>query len=90
MVDEIFLGVDLSTQPKTTGLAKVRDETDVVVLEDARCGVTDDEIVEEISAVAKAGIDVPLGWPQPFVSFLAAQCRGELPPPADTGIEWRH
>jgi Protein of unknown function (DUF429) len=69
----ITAGVDLASQAVRTaacaidwshGTAEVTDLT--------ASGVDDDAIVGLISSAGKAGLDVPLGWPQAFVAAVAA------------------
>jgi hypothetical protein len=70
------LGIDLATEPDGTaaceitwlaGSAHGRLFTDR--LDDAR-------LLALIQSADKAGIDCPFGWPQPFVSAVAAHQRG--------------
>jgi len=53
-------------------------------------GADDDVIVVALEDVGKAGIDCPLGWPEPFVAFLIAPQAGDVTVPAGlTGQQWR-
>lgn len=68
------LGIDLAAQPKDTAVCEIEwlsNNARVVVCE---CNCTDGRLKEAISAVDKVGIDIPLGWPEPFVLAL----RGHL------------
>jgi len=85
----MFLGIDLAADPRRTGLAALRDRDGTVVVEQVRVGADDELIIEMIGAAASAGIDVPLGWPQPFVELLGLHAAGTVPAPVSTGPEWR-
>lgn len=73
-----FLGIDLASQPRRTGMAILRADADRIVIDDVVVGVTDDDIHRVLPMVDKAGIDVPLGWPVAFAELVAAHERGEL------------
>lgn len=86
-----YVGVDLAADPARTGLAMIREEPDrnVVIVENVTLGVSDDDLIDEITAAEKTGVDVPFGWPRPFVERLVEHSAGVMAPPADTGLEWR-
>jgi len=60
------------------------------VVEAVGVGVDDARVLAEITAADKAGIDCPLGWPEPFIEFLTGQRAGTWTAPADVaGRDWR-
>ncbi len=59
------------------------------VLERVEVGAEDETIIEAIRTATRAGVDVPLGWPEPFVDLLRAHAAGTLPAPGTTGPQWR-
>lgn len=70
-------GIDLSADPKKTGVATLEwagDSATVTSL--AVGGHTDADLAELIQGVDKAGIDCPLGWPIAFVDYLIAHRDG--------------
>lgn len=83
-----FVGVDLAADPRLTGLA--------VLADDGRCrvealsvGVIDEDILQQVETADRMGVDVPLGWPEPFVEVITAHAAGALAVPDDTGPRWR-
>lgn len=84
-----FVGVDLAAQPRRTGLAVLREADGSVVVEVARSGAEDDDLLAVIPGSAKTGVDVPLGWPDRFVDLVTAHAAGTLCPPDSTGDAWR-
>lgn len=85
----VFIGIDLSAQAKHTGMAVLHDNDGGLVVEHAAVGVTDARIVEALADATRVGVDVPLGWPIPFVHLLADHAAQRLQPPASTGSDWR-
>lgn len=83
-----YVGIDLAAAPANTALAILRDDGRCVV-EEVSAGITDSAIVESVSGAERVGVDVPLGWPEPFVELLIAHASGTLGTPASTGPEWR-
>lgn len=81
-----YVGVDLAADPKRTAIA-VLSETGTI--ESVQDFATDTDIVTAIKTTQHAGVDVPLGWPTPFVDFLSDHARNDLPVTADTGRSWR-
>jgi predicted nuclease with RNAse H fold len=64
------LGIDLAAQPESTAICiTVWEETGVAV-EDLRCGLNDEELVESMLGVERVGLDAPLGWPDDFVQSV--------------------
>lgn len=84
-----FNGIDLAADPKYTGLATLHDYGTGLVLDTLTVGVTDDELVHAVQQANRTGVDVPLGWPQPFVQFITNQAGQTLASPHDTGSAWR-
>ncbi|GAA4284166.1 DUF429 domain-containing protein [Brevibacterium daeguense] len=82
------MGIDLAADPTRTGLAVVSGNGRCIV-EDVHVGADDDDVVEAISTADKAGVDVPMGWPDRFVQLIQAHARGAVAAPASTGPEWR-
>lgn len=72
LVDGRYAGLDLAAEPKKTGLAVIAVENARVRVETVITGATDSDITEAATDVAKMGVDVPIGWPQPFVELIAA------------------
>lgn len=87
----MYVGIDLAADPARTALATVRDDqsTGRVVVEAVRLGVSDDDVVAAIEGATKAGVDVPVGWPERFVDFLSAHAEGAQTAPEQTGPGWR-
>lgn len=65
------LGIDLSTDPKSTGACLLlwqRKRVSIEALEpSAGGGIELPRLVELIGIADKAGLDSPFGWPQPFI-----------------------
>lgn len=80
----IFVGIDLAAEPANTGLV-VLYGNEVV---GARNNVTDQLIIEHIHKADKAGVDVPIGWPQPFVEHVRRHAAGQKVG-TDSSISWR-
>lgn len=81
----ITTGIDLSADPKKTGVAQIEwRETDAALVEVAvgftkdRAPLHDDQIVQIIARSDRTGIDCPFGWPIPFVEFVAAHQNGAV------------
>jgi predicted nuclease with RNAse H fold len=77
------VGVDLAAEPKKTAVAVVDWRDGHAVVDSVAVGQTDAEIIERVVAADKAGIDCPLGWPEPFVDFLIAHRDGKPVAPND-------
>lgn len=86
----LTVGLDLAAEAGNTALARLE-------WEDAGCSVRgielaceDEMIVDALLAADKAGVDCPLGWPVPFVEFVAAHRSGNVDVPVGTrGRDWR-
>jgi predicted nuclease with RNAse H fold len=86
----ITAGVDLAAMPERTALASIEWERTRAVIRDLVCPAGDDVILEAIERAGKTGIDCPLGWPDPFVDFVAAHRSGHVALPRDhAGTGWR-
>jgi predicted nuclease with RNAse H fold len=66
------VGVDLAASPKKTAVAVVEWIDGRAVVEHLALDQSDAQIVDHVMAADKAGIDCPLGWPEPFVDFVVA------------------
>src|SRR5699024_11772353 len=55
----------------------------------AQLGADDDAVVDAIVMADRAGIDVPLGWPDEFVRFVQAHASGDTERPERAGARWR-
>ena len=85
-----FAGVDLAAEPGRTGFARLqRTPQGRLVVEHAGCGLGDEELSEMLSGVAKAGIDVPFGWPAGFADFLADHAVQQHVAPMAADVQWR-
>lgn len=82
-------GIDLAAEPKNTGIATLVTTTTGLRIEAVRVAVDDDDVIATITASDYTGVDVPVGWPQPFTEFLAAQAAQRLVAPESTGTAWR-
>lgn len=85
----LFVGVDLAADPRRTGLATLCEDGDAVRIDDVRVGASDDDVLAAVVPAAKAGVDVPFGWPRQFVDLVGGHHSGDLAVPEDTGPEWR-
>lgn len=83
-----FVGIDVAADPKHTGLAVLQDDGGCSV-EHVRVGVEDADIIAAVQAADRAGVDVPLGWPQRFVELVTSHAAGTMPAPVSTGSDWR-
>lgn len=86
-----FAGIDLASDPKRTGVAVIREEHagERLVVHHALLGADDDHIVKLVEESQKAGVDVPFGWPRPFVEHIASHAAGSVEVPKTTGPDWR-
>ena len=72
----ITLGIDLSSQPEQTATCFVRWDGEVVIREPV-VGASDEDLSAAIPQADKVGIDVPLGWPDAFVTAVASYQLGQ-------------
>lgn len=68
----ISVGVDLAAQPERTAVATIRWSTGCAVVEHVADRADDEAILQVVRRADKTGIDCPLSWPAPFVSFVTA------------------
>lgn len=70
-------GIDLSADPKKTGVATLEWVGHAATVTNLEVGRhSDADLAELIEGVDKAGIDCPLGWPIAFVDYLIAHRSG--------------
>jgi predicted nuclease with RNAse H fold len=82
-------GVDLAAESKGTALAVLDWRASHATLVELHLGVDDPRIAGRAAGVDKLGIDCALGWPDEFVSFVAAHASGEVGARVDGGMDWR-
>ncbi len=74
MTAEVYVGVDLATTAKRTGVCELtwprRGKPRVRFLSPGQWG-TDDDLVNEFIGATSVAIDVPFGWPTAFVKVVA-------------------
>lgn len=80
-------GIDLAADVSRTAVAVIEWSPLPTVL-DVQVGVGDEQVLDAIRSSDKAGIDCPLGWPEPYLDLVAQHRIGHVPT-ADTGIAWR-
>lgn len=73
----ITVGIDLSANPKKTGVAVIDWGESSAVLREVRLGANDADLLALIASADKAGIDCPFGWPDLFVSMVADHQAGK-------------
>ena len=83
------VGVDLAAEPRRTAVASIAWHDGIAQVERLVVGQTDEQIVATLVGADKAGIDCPLGWPEPFVEFLNANRAGRPIPPTDLAARRR-
>jgi predicted nuclease with RNAse H fold len=84
------VGVDLSVQPRKTGVAWIDWSPSGARVRDLVVGATDDLITRAVMEADKAGIDCPLGWPEKFVEFISAHHTGNVIVPEEVaGPAWQ-
>lgn len=84
-----YCGIDLAANPKFTGLAILAQRGDTLHLESITLGIDDEHIINAVQHATQTGVDVPVGWPKPFVEFIAAQAQHTLAAPESTDGPWR-
>lgn len=77
----LTLGIDLAAQPKFTAAAFV-NWAETVEIEGPYTHLDDQRLLKLIARADRVGIDVPLGWPQAFISAVSAYAAGEPWPDA--------
>ena len=84
------VGVDLAAEPASTAIAHVDWSAAGARLRDVIRPADDDAVIAAILLADKTGIDCPLGWPDAFVSFIAAHHRGAASDGGQAGDKaWR-
>jgi hypothetical protein len=66
----ITAGVDFASQASNTAACCISWSTSSAVVKCLRASCDDDYLLKLASRVSKLGIDVPLGWPSPFVDAV--------------------
>nr|WP_267489958.1 DUF429 domain-containing protein [Enemella evansiae] len=79
----------MAADPARTGLAVLRRSGGGVLVDRVVVGVEDNAIVAAVTDCDRAGVDVPIGWPDSFVELVGRHAAGELVAPSSTGPEWR-
>ena len=84
------VGVDLSAEARGTGIAIIDWQSGGGRLSEVRVGADDAVVLAALEGADRAGIDSPLGWPEPFIDFLIAHRAGHAPAPTgQSGLAWR-
>jgi len=73
----ITLGIDLASQDKNTASCVVEWRAGQAHVQLPRCPQGDDELLDAVEAADVAGIDIPLGWPDAFVTVVAGYHAGQ-------------
>ena len=66
----VTAGVDFASQASNTATCSITWTSAEAVITELTSSCDDNFILELVSRVTKVGIDVPLGWPSPFVEAL--------------------
>lgn len=66
------LGVDLASRPKNTAACLLAWKSGRARVERLELGVDDQHLLTLASQAEKVGVDVPFGWPDAFVTAVAA------------------
>lgn len=85
----LTVGVDLSAEPTNTWAATLLWQPGRATLVGLESKVGNPRIVEMAAGVDKVGVDCPLGWPAPFLDFVAEHMSGDVLAPPGGPIEWR-
>lgn len=84
-----YVGIGLAAEAKRTGLAVLGGAGEVCFIEQVVVGADDDRIINAVVLADRAGVDVPLGWPDGFVALVSAHAVCTLVTPVSTGRDWR-
>jgi predicted nuclease with RNAse H fold len=77
----ITVGIDLAAEAKNTACATVEWSAGSIRVRRVEVAQDNAQLIAAVDGAVKVGIDSPLGWPLPFIDFLAAQRdRAALPP----------
>src|SRR5438045_1804422 len=71
----VTLGIDMASQPRDTAVCAITWAKQVVI-EVPTTRADDDVLLKMIGRADRVGIDVPVGWPIPFVSALSDYHQG--------------
>lgn len=86
----ITLGIDLAGQPAGTAACAIEWQPGTAIVRSVACGLTDADLLGAIGTASRVGIDVPLGWPESFVAFVAAHHHaGRLPETPLSDLRYR-
>lgn len=86
----LTVGVDLAAEATRTAVAVLRWAPGRVDVERLLLGADDVQVLAALDGAERGALDVPFGWPDPFVEFLVAHSDGHLVAPiGGTGIAWR-
>ncbi|MEV5751578.1 DUF429 domain-containing protein [Actinoallomurus sp. NPDC052308] len=86
----LTVGLDLAAEAGNTALARLEWHRGGCSVRGIQQACEDEMIVDALLTADKAGIDCPLGWPVPFVEFVAAHRSGNVAVPVGTrGRDWR-
>lgn len=87
---QIVVGIDLSTEPKKTGVV-VLESIDNRFVASTPLSKADDAALTKLSTKASiVGIDAPLGWPTAFVEAVVRhQAHHGWQEPFDSSLRWR-
>lgn len=77
----LTLGVDLASADRDTAACLIDWTNSPAEVTRIESPLGDELLLELIGVAHKTGIDVPLGWPDPFVAFIAAHHHGKPLPP---------
>jgi predicted nuclease with RNAse H fold len=72
----ITLGIDLASQDKATASCVVQWNASEARVQTPRCPQSDEQLLDAVEAADVAGIDIPLGWPDAFVTVVAGYHAG--------------
>lgn len=85
-----YTGLDLAAESTKTGLAEVLvTAAGEFRVESVSVGVHDAAVVEAAGTATKVGVDVPVGWPGPFVELITAHTSGTAHTPPSSDKQWR-
>jgi hypothetical protein len=79
----LTVGVDLASQPKRTAACRVRWTAGAVEVFPPEFGIDDGRLLALAAEADRLGIDVPLGWPDAFVTAVSAHHEGRACPGGD-------
>jgi len=68
----LTLGIDLASSPKDTAICSISWTAGKAIVCEIKEDVEDSVLLTAINQAEKAGIDIPLGWPDEFVEAIAS------------------